>query len=66
MTKAGTSQIRQIFGRKLRNLDTYVCEPTGANTTEQNSGAEYYNDTFAFETMVIMLLYGATLPAKYW
>ncbi len=42
----------------------YVIEPTGADSPSQNGGAEIYNNTLAVK--VCMLLYGSSLPAKFW
>jgi hypothetical protein len=42
----------------------YVVEPTGANSASKNGGAERYNDTLAVK--VCTLLYGSSLPAKFW
>jgi hypothetical protein len=43
---------------------SYVVEPTGADRTSQNGGAEIYNNTLAVK--VRTLLYGSGLPAKFW
>jgi hypothetical protein len=47
-------------------LEKHLCnvEPTGADSPSQNAGAEKWNDTLAVTTRA--LLYGASLPAKYW
>jgi hypothetical protein len=42
----------------------YVVEPTGADSPSQNGFTEKWNDTLAVTTCV--LLYGASLPPKYW
>ena len=53
----------QEFREKVLEFH-YTCEPTGADTPEQNGGVERCNDTL--DTMTRSLLYGAALPAKYW
>ena len=42
----------------------YKVEPTGADSPSQNGAVEIFNLTLA--GMVRTLLYGASLPAKYW
>ena len=42
----------------------YKSEPTGSNTPSQNGAVEVYNDKFG--ARVCSLLYGSSLPAKYW
>jgi hypothetical protein len=42
----------------------YYVEPTGADSPSQNGQVEKYNGTLG--TIVRTLLYGASLPAKYW
>jgi hypothetical protein len=42
----------------------YDVEPTGADSPEQNKGAEKWNDVFGVTVRV--LLYGSGLPAEYW
>jgi hypothetical protein len=42
----------------------YIFEPTGADSPSQNGQVERYNYTLA--SVVRALLYGASLPAKYW
>jgi hypothetical protein len=46
------------------SLANYDVEPTGADSPDQNKGAERWNDTFG--VTVHVLLYGAGLPAEYW
>jgi hypothetical protein len=42
----------------------YVVEPTGADSPDQNKGAEKWNDVLG--TTVWVLLYGSGLPAQFW
>jgi hypothetical protein len=42
----------------------HVVEPTGADSPDQNKGAEKWNDTFGVTVRV--LLYGSGLPAMFW
>jgi hypothetical protein len=42
----------------------FIVEPTGADSPEQNKGAEKWNDTFGVTVRV--LLYGSGLPAIFW
>ena len=52
------------FRSMMMKKHLYVVEPTGADSPSQNGGAEKWNDTLAVTTRA--LLYGASLPAKYW
>ena len=52
------------FKSAMMEKHLYVLEPTGADSPSQNGGAEKWNDTLAVTTRA--LLYGASLPAKYW
>ena len=52
------------FRSAMMEKHLYVVEPTGADSPSQNGGAEKWNDTLAVTTCA--LLYGASLPAKYW
>ena len=52
------------FRETMMEKHLYVVEPTGADSPSQNGGAEKWNDTLAVTTRA--LLYGASLPAKYW
>ncbi len=47
----------------LKNFG-YMNEQTGADSTSQNGSAEIYNNTVAVK--VRTLLYGSSLPAKFW
>ena len=42
----------------------YILEPTGSDSPSQNGAVEIYNDKFRVKTRT--LLYGSSLPAKYW
>ena len=42
----------------------YTLEPTGADSPSQNGAVEIYNDKFTIRTRT--LLYGSSLPAKFW
>ncbi len=42
----------------------YTLEPTGADSPSHNCAVEVYNDEFAVRTRT--LLYGFSLPAKFW
>jgi hypothetical protein len=42
----------------------HIVEPTGADSPDQNKGAEKWNDTFGVTVRV--LLYGSGLPAMFW
>lgn len=42
----------------------YDVEPSGADSPDQNKGAEKWNDTFGVTVRV--LLYGSGLPPEYW
>ncbi len=53
-----------LFRSTLMDKHLYVLEPTGADSPSQNGGSEKWNDTLAVTTRA--LLYGASLPAKYW
>jgi hypothetical protein len=52
------------FRSRMLENHLYVVEPTGADSPSQNGGTEKWNDTLAVTTRA--LLYGASLPAKYW
>jgi hypothetical protein len=52
------------FRSRMLESHLYVVEPTGADSPSQNGGTERWNDTLAVTTRA--LLYGASLPAKYW
>ena len=54
----------QDFRSRMLENHLYVVEPTGADSPSQNGGTEKWNDTLAVTTRA--LLYGASLPAKYW
>ncbi len=57
---AGSSELSDMILCK----HSYVFEPTGADSPSQNGAAENYNDKLAIHTRT--LLYGTSLPAKYW
>ncbi len=57
---AGSSKFQDILLQQFH----YTIEPTGADSPSQNGAAEIYNDKFAVRTPT--LLYGSSLPAKYW
>jgi hypothetical protein len=48
----------------MLKIFNYVIEPTGADSPSQNGGFERFNQTLG--TMTRCLLYGASLPARYW
>ena len=52
------------FRTTMMEKHLYAVEPTGADSPSQNGGAEKWNDSLAVTTRA--LLYGASLPAKYW
>ena len=52
------------FRTTMLERHLYTVEPTGADSPSQNGGAEKWNDSLAVTTRA--LLYGASLPAKYW
>ena len=52
------------FRTAMMENHLYVVEPTGADSPSQNGGAERWNDSLAVTTRA--LLYGSSLPAKYW
>jgi hypothetical protein len=52
------------FRSDMMEKHLYVVKPTGADSPSQNGGAEKWNDTLAVTTRA--LLYGASLPTKYW
>ena len=54
----------QDFRQVALDNNHYVVEPTGADSASQNGGVERWNDTLA--VTVRALLYGSSLPAKYW
>jgi hypothetical protein len=57
---AWSSAFQDIFLRDFH----YTLEPTGTDSPSQNGAAEIYNDKFAVRTRT--LLYGSSLPAKFW
>ncbi len=57
---AGSSNFQDLLLRKFH----YNIEPTGADSPSQNGAAEIYNDKFIICTRT--LLYGSSLPAKFW
>jgi hypothetical protein len=57
---AGSSNFQDLLLRKFH----YTIEPTGADSPSQNGAAEIYNDKFAICTRT--LLYGSSLPTKFW
>jgi hypothetical protein len=52
------------FRTNVYKATKYAIEPTGADSTSQNEGAEKWNHTLTVTTLA--LLYGAGLPARYW
>jgi hypothetical protein len=57
---AGSSNFQDLLLRKFH----YNIKPTGADSPSQNGAAEIYNDKFTIRTHT--LLYGSSLPAKFW
>jgi hypothetical protein len=57
---AGSSNFQDLLLRKFH----YNIKPHGADSPSQNGADEIYNDKFAICTPT--LLYGSSLPAKFW
>ena len=52
------------FRKHMHKHHHYLVEPTGADSSSQNGGAERVNGTLA--VIVRSLLYGSSLDASYW
>ena len=52
------------FRQTALDTNNYLVEPTGVDSMSQNGGVEQWNYSLAVNVRAI--LYGASLPAKYW